>query len=174
MINDSLSNVTKYKRGDVAEGEVVKTNDSFIFISLGGKLDAVAEIGDYMDENGNLTVKVGDKIKGYIVKISDDETVISKSLNRQHGNKKLIKDAFEKEIPVEGKVTEHVKGGFSIEVFGVRAFCPVSQMDIKPITDPKAYIGNVYNFKILENENRNIVLSRRAIMDKESGEKNPT
>ena len=101
----------KIKKGDVVEGQIVSITDSHIIVSIGQKQDANAEIGDYMYD-GKPELKVGDTIKGFVVKMNDDEIKIAKSLNQSHGNKNLVRDAFNNNVPVKGKVTQAVKGGF--------------------------------------------------------------
>ena len=164
MLDKSMETLnTTYKLGDVVNGTISSINESHIIISIGQKEDAFAEIGDYL-EDGVLNLKVGDIIKGFVVKMVEDQITISKSLNRSHGNKMMIKEAFTKNIPIKGKVTEATKGGFSVDVLGVRAFCPVSQMDIGPVEKSDTYLNNVYEFSIIEYDKGNIILSRRNLL----------
>lgn len=167
MLEQNLNQVNfNLKKGDVVEGEVVSITESHINISLGQKQDVYAELGDYMND-GVLEIKAGDKIKGFIVKMTENEIVVAKSLNASHGNKKLVREAFEKNIPVKGKVTQAVKGGFSVDVLGIRAFCPISHIDATPNSDPAQFIGNVFDFDIIEFEkNNNIIVSRKALAQK--------
>ncbi len=171
MLEQSLNQANfKLKKGDVVEGKIVSINDSIINISLGLKQDVFAEVGDYLND-GKFEYAIGDTIKGFIVKMSDQEIIISKSLNASHGNKKLLKEAFDKKIPVKGKVTQTVKGGFSVEVLGIRGFCPISQIGFAPSSDMTAYIGNTYDFEIIEFERNNIILSRKAFAQKTNDDK---
>ncbi|HOD53042.1 MAG TPA: S1 RNA-binding domain-containing protein [Candidatus Cloacimonadota bacterium] len=171
MLEQNLNQVNaNLRKGDVVEGEIVSITESHIIVSLGQKQDVYAEVGDYMVD-GSLSLKVGDKIKGFVVKLSDHEIVIAKSLNASHGNKKLVREAFEKNIPVKGKVTQSVKGGFSVDVLGIRAFCPVSHIDATPNVDPAQYVGNVFDFDIIEFEkNNNIIVSRKNLSKKDADE----
>ncbi|MCL2063123.1 MAG: S1 RNA-binding domain-containing protein [Candidatus Cloacimonetes bacterium] len=171
MLNESIENLnSNFKKGDVVVGKISSINESHIIISIGQKQDALAEIGDYL-ENGVLPLKVGEEIKGFIVKMVDDQITISKSLNRSHGNKVLVKEAFTKKIPVKGKVIESLKGGYSVDVFGIRAFCPLSHIDLHGNEKPEAYINNTYDFLIIEFEKGSIILSRKSILSAETEEK---
>lgn len=171
MLDESMKNLnTKLKKGDVVSGTISSINESQIIVSIGVKQDAYAEIGDYL-ENGKLQYKIGDEIKGFIVKMNDHQIVISKSLNRSHGNKVLVKEAFAKKIPVKGKVTESVRGGYSVDVFGIRAFCPISHIDVNINEKPETFIGNTYDFEIIEYEKNNIIISRKNLLIKEFNEK---
>ena len=171
MLDESMKNLnTNLKKGDVVTGTISSINESQIIISIGVKQDAYAEIGDYL-EDGKLQYKIGDEIKGFIVKMNDHQIVISKSLNRSHGNKVLVKEAFSKKIPVKGKVTETVKGGYSVDVFGIRAFCPVSHIDLNINEKPETFIGNTYDFEIIEYERNNIIVSRKNQLLQEINER---
>jgi small subunit ribosomal protein S1 len=165
LLEDSLINIQTLDVGDKVEGEIINITDSLIFVSLGGKRDAYAEKVDFSEKNEELKYKVGDKLKGFVVKSTDTEILISKSLVSV--NKRLLKEAFEEKIPVNGKVRSLIKGGYLLDLSGVRAFCPTSQIDTKLVKDPKAFINQSYDFMIIEyKENgRNIVASRRALLD---------
>jgi len=167
LLEESINNVVEYNIGDEVEGEIIKISDKYIFISLGAKKDAYADIKEYQNKQGKLNLKVGDKLKGYIVRSDDEETVIAKSIDAV--NRHLLKDAYEEQIPIKGKVTSIIKGGFRIDVSGIRAFCPISQMDIKVVTDPNIYINNMYEFEIidLDESGKNIVLSRKKLLQRE-------
>ena len=167
MLDESMKNLnTSLKKGDVVTGTVSSINEAHIIISLGVKQDAYAEIGDYM-ENGVVSYKVGDEIKGFVVRMNDDQITIAKSLNRTYGNKILIRDAFKKQIPVKGKIIDSIKGGYQVEVFGIKAFCPYSQIDIIPADKPELYKNNTYDFEIIEYEKGNIILSRKSLLTKQ-------
>ena len=171
LLNESMDKLSSNnKKGDVIIGKISSINESHIIISLGQKQDAYAEIGDYL-EKGELKYKVGDEIKGFIVKIDDDQITIAKSLNRSHGNKVLLKEAFNNKIPVKGKVIEPLKGGYSVEVFGVKAFCPFSHIDIILSDNPDFYLNHTFDFDIIEFEKGNIILSRKNILQAEIDEK---
>ena len=165
MLEESLINIKQLEVGDKVSGEILNITDSFIFVSLGGKRDAYAEKHNYLDKSGKVPYKVGDTLEGYIVKCTDTETLIAKSLISV--NIELLHDAFEDKIPVQGKVQSMTKGGYIVDVSDVKVFCPLSQMDNKRVVEPKKYMNEVYDFRVIDfKENgRNIVVSRRAILD---------
>jgi small subunit ribosomal protein S1 len=78
-----------------------------------------------------------------------------------------LQQAFDLGLPVDGRVLEVVKGGVSVDVAGVRGFCPASQLDARPVADLAVFVGQVLPFKITRYEPRNLVLSRRALIDEE-------
>ena len=135
QLQESLSNLKTYNIGDKVVGKIIEISDSYIFISLGGKQDAYAEKNDFINKKGELPFKVDDKLTGYIVKYTDTEIVIARSI--ASANRKILREAFAEKIPVVGIVTSPVKGGYSVSISGIRAFCPVSQMDVKIVQDPK-------------------------------------
>ena len=102
MLEASLDSFKKFEVGEKIEGEVINITDSYIFISLGGKHDALADKSEYTNKKGELEVVVGDKLTGYIVKFSETETVVAKSL--QILNVNIIQEAYADKIPVRGKV----------------------------------------------------------------------
>lgn len=165
LLEESLGRIREIQIGDKVEGEIINITDSYIFVSLGGKRDAYAEKIDYVDKDGNLSCAPGDILSGYVVKYTDTETLIAKSLVSV--SKSVLKEAFEEKIPVSGKVVAFTKGGFIVDVSGVRAFCPKSQMDNRKILDVKQFINNVYDFRIIDFRDfgRDIVVSRRIIQD---------
>ena len=167
LFEESLKNIQNLEVGDKVEGEVLNITDSFIFVSLGGKRDAYAEKADYLDKSGKLPYKSGDKIEGYIVKYTDTETLISKSLVSV--NKEILHQAYDEKIPVNGKVVSQIKGGYLLDISGVRAFCPLSQIDVRQPSNTKQYIGQNYDFVIIDytDNGKNIVASRRVILEEE-------
>ncbi|MFA7543048.1 MAG: S1 RNA-binding domain-containing protein [Candidatus Cloacimonadaceae bacterium] len=167
MLEDSFQNTSEIKKGDVVEAPVVTITDQYLIVSLGDKYDAYAEIGEYSDEKGALTLQVGDILKGYVVDHNDQGYVVGKSLTKQYVDKKAIRDAFEKKIPVQGKVYSLTKGGFNVDILGARAFCPVSQISLHPAEDTALFIGKSMDFLVIEcSENcRRIVVSHRQLAE---------
>ncbi len=167
MLEDSLVNIKQLEIGDKVSGEIINVTDSYIFVSLGGKRDVYAEKLDYIDKSGELTYKVGDTLEGYIVKDTETETLIAKSLVSVNLN--ILHDAFEEKIPVSGKVQSMTKGGYIIDISGIKAFCPISHIDDKIVIEPKRFMNETYDFRIIDfkDKGRNIVVSRKKILDVE-------
>ncbi|MCD4819735.1 MAG: S1 RNA-binding domain-containing protein [Candidatus Cloacimonetes bacterium] len=171
QLEESLANIPQFSIGDKITGEIIDITDSYIFVSIGGKRDAYAEKTDYIEKDGKLNMKTGDVLTGYIVKHTDSEIIIAKSI--ASANRKILRDAFEEKIPVVGVVTSPVKGGFSISISGIRAFCPASQIDSKIAKDSKVFAGKSFDFLITElsENNQNIIVSRRKLLAQENAEK---
>jgi small subunit ribosomal protein S1 len=172
LLEESFQQTAEFNKGDVVEGVIASINDTFIVINLGGKFDAYADKSEF-SEDGKLSFEVGDTLKGFIVDRNDQGFVIGKSLTKQFVNKDAIKDAFERKIPVQGKVYSVTKGGFSVDVLGARAFCPMSQISYRMAEDTSQFIGKTMDFEVIEcTENcRRVVVSHRILEEKINEEK---
>lgn len=148
---------------------VAITNDT-VFVSTGAKVDGIVDREELLVD-GELPYQVGDALELYVVTATSQEVRLSKVI-RGAGSLTALEDAKEAGVPVEGKVTAQVKGGYSVEIMKRRAFCPLSQMDLRPSDDPEAYIGKTLAFIItrLEKGGRNIVVSRRVLLEREQAE----
>lgn len=154
--------------GEVIEGTIVSIGETDIFVDVGGKSEAAIEKQE-LEEEGQLNLKVGDKVSAYIVSL-DPEVKLSRALARRHMNLQALEDAVDLGIPVEGKVVDSNKGGFEVEFAGAKGFCPISQIDRGFCEDPTIHIGQKYEFRVLEFKEggRKIVVSRRALLDEEA------
>ncbi len=173
LLEESTQQTPELFEGDVIVGEIVQITETNIFISYGGKNDAIAEVADYKKKDGTLPFKEGETLKGYIVKKTDQETIVSRSLNKAHVSDYILSDAFERKIPVSGKVQSVIKGGFSVDILGARGFCPMSHMSLNPISSNTEFIGKTFDFEIIDFQDlgRNIVISRRVLLAKEKADK---
>lgn len=149
---------------------VVAVTSDTVFVSTGSKVDGIVERSE-LEENGGETPQVGDTLDLYVVTVSAQEVRLSKMM-RGAGGLAALEEAKDARLPVEGKVQAIVKGGFAVEVMKRRAFCPLGQMDLRPVEDPESFIGKTLPFIItkLEKGGRNIVLSRRVILEEEQAE----
>ena len=151
--------------GDKISGKIIAIGKDSVFIDTGTKIDGAAEKQELLNEDQEFPYAVGDTLELYVVSMSEDEIRLSRALSGV-GGYHLLKDAFDGAVPIEGKVTAQCKGGFHVEVMKRRAFCPISQIDVKFVEDGEPYVGNTYSFLItrLEEKARNIVVSRRALL----------
>lgn len=172
MLEESFQNTTEIKKGDVVEAPISSISDQYLIMNLGGKFDAMAEISEFSDEKGVLKYKVGDTLKGYVVDKNNQGYIIAKSLTKQHVDKQSILDAYEKRIPVQGKIYSPTKGGFNVDILGARAFCPISQVSLHPVEDTAQFIGKTLDFIVIEcSENcRRIVVSHRQLAEEQEKE----
>ncbi|MDM8517912.1 30S ribosomal protein S1 [Desulfobacterales bacterium HSG16] len=154
--------------GDKVSGEIISIGMDTVFLNTGTKIDGAVDSVELFDEEGNMPYKVGDTIELYIVSLSEHEMKLSKAMSGI-GGLNMLQDAYAGKIPVEGKVKEVIKGGFHVEMMQKRAFCPVSQMDIRYVEKPEEYVGGVHRFLVtkFEEKGKNIVVSRRVLLEEE-------
>lgn len=163
----------KIMAGKMTAGKVLSIGKEYLFVDVGQKNEAVIKKVEYLDKEGNVTVKSGDMIEAFVVSTENDEIVMSRSLSgRKAGTQDLI-DAMESKIPVDGKITGINKGGFNVTIMGRKAFCPFSHIDLKYVDEPNAYLLKRFPFVIsrVEKRGRNIVLSRLPLLEKDLGVK---
>src|SRR5215475_10917290 len=158
--------------GDVVRGRVISVGATTAFVAIGGKAEAAIDVAEFRDpETGAVALKEGDEIEATIVDDgSRTGSIVLKRVAGRGGHLPgELEQAFANRIPVEGLVTGEVKGGYSVQLGGVRAFCPGSQIDRRR-TEGKSYVGERLRFRItkLEAGGRNIVVSRRQLLEEEA------
>ena len=156
------------KAGDKVSGTVISIGQKSVFLDCGAAVDGIVDRDELLNDDGELTVAEGDTLELYVVGLTDDSVRLSRALTGI-GGLNMLQDAFESGVPVEGKVREQIKGGFHVEVMKRRAFCPVSQIDSRYVATPEDYVGQTLEFRItkLTEGGRNIVVSRRALLEEE-------
>lgn len=168
MLGETPVQVRSYEVGEKVSAAIVAIGSEAVFVSLGGKAEGAIDRAELCDNEGELTVKVGDTVDAYVVSFKDGIR-LSRALGKGAANKEMLVDAQSQGIPVEGKVTGTNKGGYEVEVLGTRAFCPFSQIDDNPDSQPEDHVGAVYNFLVtrVEEDGRNVVVSRRKLIEEE-------
>ncbi len=157
--------------GDKVKGTIISIGKDTVFIDTGTKMDAVVDKKELLDEDGNFLHQEGDVIELYAVVVNEQEIRLSHALSGV-GGLEMLRDAYENNIPIEGKVSGTCKGGFHVQILQRRAFCPVSQMDTSYVETPDDYVGRAHDFLItqFENNGKNIVVSRRLLLEAEIAE----
>lgn len=164
---ESQSKMT-HKVGDKVSGTVITIGQKSVFVDCGAAVDGFVDREELLGPDGNVTVAEGDILELYVVGMTDGSMRLSKAISGM-GGLNILEDAYTSSLPVEGKVKEQIKGGFHVEVLKRRAFCPVSQIDARFVHNPEDYVGQTLQFRItkLTEGGRNIVLSRRALLEEE-------
>ena len=159
------------KPGDKVKGRIISMDSNTVFVDVGDKRDGVVDRVELTDNEGNVTVKEGEELDLYVVNVGTGGIKLSKSLSGA-GGVDMLRQAFETKLPVEGRVAGPCKGGFNVMLFGKRAFCPASQMDLRPGVDPAEHTNKHYSFAVIkfEERGRNVVVSRRALLEAEREE----
>lgn len=170
MFLESLSNEKNYKVGEIVPGKVIKVGKDFVTVDIGFKSEGQIPVSEFRTGDGTIGVAEGDQLDVFLENTENDNGLVM--LSKEKADKLRIWDeiavACQNGDVIEGRVLERVKGGLSVDI-GVKAFLPGSQIDLNPIRDLDSFVGNTYQFKIIKfNKIRgNIVLSRRAILEKE-------
>jgi small subunit ribosomal protein S1 len=154
--------------GDVVSGKVISIGKDTVFVDLGGKAEGSLDRAQISDEEGKLLIKLGDKVDARVVADAGGVLTLRVKVGRGPEARAELEQAQQLGIPVEGVVTEVIKGGVSVDVAGVRGFCPASQIDVRFVDDLTTYIGQRLTFRITRYEPRNMVLSRRALLEEEN------
>lgn len=173
MLAESERDVPKAKKrprvGDQVTGKVISVGKDTVFVDVGGKAEGSLERAQVSDAEGKLLVKIGDTIEARVVADAGGALTLRVKLGGRGPEARAeLQQAQELGIPVEGVVTEVVKGGVSVDVAGVRAFCPASQIDVRFVDDLTTYIGQKLTFRITRYEPRNLVVSRRALLEEDN------
>jgi len=163
----------KFFPGDRVSGKVIKISKDTIFVNLGGKGEGIAGITEFLDKDGNLTLREGDWVEMRVASIRDG-IHLTKGMKVQGADVlEILRDAKENLIPVEGRVSKVIKGGFEVDLSGIRAFCPLSQIDLSFCEKPEEHVGARYPFRIMEikEKGKNIIVSRRVLLEEEQEKK---
>jgi small subunit ribosomal protein S1 len=167
LYEESLKSI---QEGEVVQGEIVQVDKEFVLVDIGYKSEGQISIQEFIDSQGNLTARVGDKVDVLLERREDEEGNIYLSKEKAAKIKvwDKIKNIYENNGTIKGKVLSRVKGGLSVDI-GLQAFLPGSQVDLRPVRDMDSLVGKAYEFKIVKYNKRrgNIVLSRRAILESE-------
>lgn len=158
------------EEGTILSGKVLAIKQDCIIVDISYKSEGVVNIDEFTEEEINL-LKPGDLIEVYIEQIRDSEGVVN--LSKEHASKIKTWDIIEKAeqdgTQVEGRITEKTKGGLIVDIKGVKAFLPGSQIDTKIVKDLDSLIGKKMRFKVLKinNKRSNVIVSRRAVIEEE-------
>ena len=161
----------KLQPGDPVQGQVVLITGDTVFIDFGYKAEGWATIEDFLDAEGQPTIAVGSEVSLTFIEYSPSGIHLGTSLRKAQGTpgRDLLQRAYEADLPVEGMVLKVNKGGLEVDIGGARAFCPLSQIDIHYCENPEVLVGTSQKFQVLriEEEGRNVLLSRRAVLQAE-------
>jgi small subunit ribosomal protein S1 len=162
----------RFETGQVVDATIVAIGAEVAFVDVGAKGEATIALDELKNDDGVVDAKVGDRIQATVVSTTGGIS-LSRKLQRGAATRSQIENAFRAGLPVEGKVDGQVKGGYTVSVAGLRAFCPGSQIDVARDTDAAAHLGRVYTFRIMEfrDDGRKFVVSRRAWLETEQRER---
>jgi small subunit ribosomal protein S1 len=152
----------------IIEGTVVAKNNREVVVNIGYKSDGVVALSEF---RYNPDLKLGDKIEVFIEHAEDSNGQLILSHKKARANKSWdrVNEALNSDEIIKGFVKCRTKGGLIVDVFGIEAFLPGSQIDVKPIRDYDVYVGKTMEFKVVKinNEFKNVVVSHKALIEAE-------
>jgi small subunit ribosomal protein S1 len=163
-----------FAEGEVVRGVVLQKSETEVIVDVGYKSEGIIPIEEFRDENGQITVKLGDTVDVLLEKTEDKEGYVV--LSKEKAEKMKVWDeverAYQERRVVTGRVIERVKGGLAVDI-GVRAFLPGSQVDLRPVRNLDSLRGQELRMRVIKvNKKRgNIVLSRKAVLEEENAER---
>jgi small subunit ribosomal protein S1 len=163
--------IKAFKEGDVIKGTVIEVTKDSVMIDVGYKSEGVVSIKEFLGDDGKPTIKVGDEVSVLLERREDENGYVrlSKIKADQFKIWDTLIEAYDKGTSLKGTITQRIKGGFYVDINGIISFLPGSQVDLKPVRNPDALIGEVFDFVVLKHNRRknNVIVSRRAILEKE-------
>ena len=173
----SAGQETKFKNGNLVEGTVCAIKGDDVCVDIGYKSVGVIGIDEFATSEGEApAVKVGDKVTVMLVKLEDDKTGMVE-LSKKRADDKIrwekILERYVEGCVVNGTVKSAVRGGLIVQVDDVEAFLPGSQIEVTPVKELEPYVGQSFEFKVIKisNERRNLIISRRELIEGTMAEK---
>ena len=176
VYNDSKENIeakydqtlSKVQVGEVVEGTVIGLNKREVVVNIGYKSEGIIPIGEFRYDP---ELAVGEKVEVYVESAEDKkgQLLLSHKKARQLRSWDRVNEALEKDEVIKGYIKCRTKGGMIVDVFGIEAFLPGSQIDVKPIRDYDIYVDKTMEFKVVKinQEFRNVVVSHKALIEAE-------
>jgi len=165
MYSQTLSTVIE---NEVVEGTVVAVSKREVLVNIGYKSEGIISINEF---RYNPELAVGDKVEVYVENAEDKkgQLILSHKKARSFRSWDRVNEAFDKDEIVKGYIKCRTKGGMIVDVFGIEAFLPGSQIDVKPIRDYDIFVNKTMEFKIVKinHEFRNVVVSHKALIEAE-------
>lgn len=157
--------------GSIVGGTVVKVGEGHVLVDVNFKSEGQIPVEEFTDAAGNVTVSEGDKVDVFVVHKDEVEGTIT--LSHERAKRMRVLDELEKvqeqESEVKGRIIRRIKGGYTVEVLGVEAFLPGSHVDLRPVPDMDALVGQEFEFRVLKINRRrsNVIVSRRVLLEEE-------
>ncbi len=170
LLEESLIGAVELKPGQQVESTVLQIGKQCVFLDVGQKGEGILDRKEVQDEEGNLSVAVGDKLKAYFVSRAGGELRFTTRLASGVAGAAQIEEAWRSGIPVEGRLEKEIKGGYEVKLAGgVRAFCPFSQLGLRRQESAEEVIDTSRPFKVIKfaDQGRNVVVSHRALLEEE-------
>lgn len=161
--------VKRLHKGEVVEGTVVQIAADGVYVDVGTPSEACIDRGSLTNKDGELRVKVGDRIQATVIDARPEQLKLSIGFGKGDLDTSMLRTAMDTQTSVTGKVTKVQKGGLEVDLNGIRSFCPASQIELGYTSDLSVYEGQDLEFLIVEirEGGRDVVLSRRKLLEKQ-------
>ncbi|MEQ9995530.1 30S ribosomal protein S1 [Pectobacterium versatile] len=171
LFEESLKEI-ETRPGSIVRGVVVSIDKDVVLVDAGLKSESAIPIEQFKNAQGELEIQVGDEVDVALDAIEDGfgETLLSREKAKRHEAWLTLEKAYEEAATVTGIINGKVKGGFTVELNGIRAFLPGSLVDVRPVRDTLHLEGKELEFKVikLDQKRNNVVVSRRAVIESEN------
>ena len=171
LFEESLQEI-EMKPGAIVSGQVIDIDNDWVTVHAGLKSEGVIPKAQFLNEQGELTIAVGDEVQVALDAVEDGfgETRLSREKAKRMEAWGELEKAFEAEEVVKGVISGKVKGGFTVDVNTIRAFLPGSLVDVRPVRDTAHLEGKELEFKVikLDQKRNNVVVSRRSVLEAEN------
>ncbi|MCG3460320.1 30S ribosomal protein S1 [Xenorhabdus bovienii] len=171
LFEESLQ-VIETRPGAIVRGVVVSIDKDVVLVDAGLKSESAIPVEQFKNAQGELEIQVGDEIDVALDAVEDGfgETILSREKAKRHEAWLMLEKAYEEAETVTGVINGKVKGGFTVELNGIRAFLPGSLVDVRPVRDTAHLEGKELEFKVikLDQKRNNVVVSRRAVIESEN------
>jgi len=171
LFKESLQSI-KIRPGSIIRGTVISIDKNIVLVDAGLKSESTIPLEEFKNLQGKLEIKVNDEIDVSLESIENGfgETILSREKAKRHESWLMLEKSYENSEKVTGIITGKVKGGFTVEIEGIRAFLPGSLVDSRPTRDISYLEGKDIEFKVikLDKKHNNIVVSHRAVIESEN------
>eukprot|EP00747_Dinoflagellata_sp_TGD_P158984 gnl/TRDRNA2_/TRDRNA2_177863_c4_seq17.p1 gnl/TRDRNA2_/TRDRNA2_177863_c4~~gnl/TRDRNA2_/TRDRNA2_177863_c4_seq17.p1 ORF type:complete len:528 (-),score=94.93 gnl/TRDRNA2_/TRDRNA2_177863_c4_seq17:6-1589(-) len=171
LFEESLKEIDM-QPGSIVQGTVVDVDNDWVTVNAGLKSEGVIPASQFLNEKGELEIAIGDVVDVALDAVEDGfgETRLSREKAKRAEAWKVLEKSFEAEEVVKGIINGKVKGGFTVDLAGIRAFLPGSLVDVRPVRDTAHLENKELEFKVikLDQKRNNVVVSRRAVLEAEN------
>ena len=143
LLNQSTIGPVHLNPGENVQAVITNITREWVFIDLGGKSEGHIAINEFVDDEGNITIKEGETINAYFLSSRNNEMLFTTRLTGAKTGSQHLEVAYHNRIPIKGLVEKETKGGYEVKIAGnIRAFCPYSQMGLQRVENTDQFIGH--------------------------------
>lgn len=171
LLDEQLSNFrTGFDPGERVKGTVTEVTPEYVILDVNAKREGLVAVEEFMGDDGTVEVEAGEVVDVVFSGMQNGAFLFAGSISSRSAVDRTLADAYQRGMPVEGKVEKEINGGYEVRVHGERAFCPFSQISLYR-QDGVEYVGKTFMFMLSEYDHddrgRNVIVSRRMLLEKE-------